>query len=301
MRQVEQIAPLRIPVLIQGETGTGKELFARAIHNMSGRPKGRLIAFNCATCPVDLLDAELFGHAKGAFTGAHQERLGLVRSAEGGTLFLDEIGELREDSQARLLRMLDSGEVRPIGSDRSLRVDVRIVAATHVDLGARIRVHRFRRDLYFRLAGIRLDIPPLHERAGDITELVNYFVLEARQRVRSGFAGFSKNALKMMEGYEWPGNVRQLRLEVQRHAALAEEGVPIDTWSPCGIRHELKIPIEEMEAGLILEDPGLLREFMLNAGGQVPKAAENLGVSRGHLYRVLKRLGITLGELRPAD
>jgi DNA-binding NtrC family response regulator len=298
MREAANIAPLQIPVLIQGETGTGKELLARAIHKLSRRPRKPLVAFNCATCPPDLLDAELFGHQRGAFTGAHVSRLGLVRSAEGGTLFLDEIGEMREESQARLLRLLDSGEVRPLGSDRMRRVNVRIVAATHVDLEDRIRLKLFRRDLFFRLAGIRLVLPPVRQRRGDLRELIDYFVEEAREKIRSGFAGFSEEVIEKMERYSWPGNVRQLRLEVHRYAALAREGVPIDEWTPSDDEQLAGGLMDRDEAAVILKDPAKLRQFAVDSGGQVADMARSLGVSRAHLYRTLKRLGISLSDLR---
>jgi DNA-binding NtrC family response regulator len=298
MREAVHIAPLQIPVLIQGETGTGKELLARAIHKLSGRPRKPLVAFNCATCPPDLLDAELFGHQRGAFTGAHVNRLGLVRTAEGGTLFLDEIGEMREESQARLLRLLDSGEVRPLGSDRTKRVNVRIVAATHADLEDRIRTKQFRRDLYFRLAGIRLVLPPLRQRPGDLRELIDCFVTEARDKIRPGFAGFSERIIDKMERHSWPGNIRQLRLEVHRHAALAQEGVPIDEWTPSDDDQPAGGLLDREEAAAILKDPAKLRQFTMDSGGQVADMARSLGVSRAHIYRTLKRLGISLGDLR---
>jgi DNA-binding NtrC family response regulator len=298
MRHAIQIAPLDLPILIQGETGTGKELLAQAIHKLGRPPKAPLIAFNCATCPPDLLDAELFGHSKGAYTGAHSNRLGLVRSAESGTLFLDEIGEMREESQARLLRLLDSGEVRPLGSDQSMRVKVRIIAATHADLSARIREQRFRQDLYFRLAGMHLILPPLRNRSGDVRELVDVLVREARETIRPGFVGFSDRVLAAMERYSWPGNVRQLKHEILRVAALAPEGVPVDTWTPSD-GGELKPPFLEREkAGEILDDPERLRAILRDHKGQMADVARALGVSRGHLYRVLRRAGISVKEVR---
>lgn len=298
MRETAHIAPLEIPVLIQGETGTGKELLAHAIHKLSKRPKGRMVAFNCATCPADLLDAELFGHEKGAFTGANANRLGLVRSAQGGTLFLDEIGEMREESQARLLRLLDSGEVRPLGSDKTVRVNVRIVAATHADLEDRIRQQQFRRDLYFRLAGIRLVLPPLRHRPGDLRELVEHFVNEARQKIRPGFAGFSELTLRKMENYDWPGNIRQLRLEVHRHAALAHDGVAVTQWTPSSEDQLVWDQLDPEEASATLKDAARLRQFMLDTPGTTQHLARVLGCSRSHLYRTLRRHGISIADLK---
>jgi DNA-binding NtrC family response regulator len=292
MRDAFQVSSLNIPVLIQGETGTGKELLAQAIHRMGRWGQGPMVAFNCATCPHDLLDAELFGHTRGAYTGAVSSRTGLVRAAEAGTLFLDEIGELKEDSQARLLRFLDSGEVRSLGSDETKRVQVRIVAATHVDLEERIRRNRFRRDLYFRLTGLRLVLPPLRERRSDIKELIARFTDEARSAIRPGFAGLSRLSIIAMERAQWPGNVRQLKSEILRLAALTPDGVIVDNWAPqettltCGLIDDIGDP------SLVLEDPRRLSELLRKCDGRVADVATVLGVSRGHVYRVLKQLGI---------
>ena len=255
MREAYQVSSLNIPVLIQGETGTGKELLAQAIHRMGRWSKGPLIAFNCATCPPDLLDAELFGHTRGAYTGAVTSRTGLVRAAEGGTLFLDEIGELREESQARLLRFLDSGEVRSLGSDHTCRVQVRIMAATHVDLEARIERRRFRRDLYFRLTGLRLLLPPLRDRKSDIEQLVSHFTEEVQKTIRPEFAGFGDGALRAMEQAPWPGNIRQLKSEILRLAVLSLDGALIQEWSPPNLAHRPGQEDEYPDAVSVLEDP----------------------------------------------
>jgi DNA-binding NtrC family response regulator/tetratricopeptide (TPR) repeat protein len=301
MRQAALVAPIQLPVLIQGETGTGKELLARAVHVMGTPPSSPFVAFNCATCPSDLLDAELFGHARGAFTGATQGRDGLVRSAQGGTLFLDEIGELREESQARLLRLLDSGEVRPLGSDHAMRVQVRIIAATHADLKERIRVRRFRPDLFFRLAGVRLVLPPLRERPEDIRELVEHFVGELR-KIHPKFAGFSESALRALETFSWPGNVRQLKMEVERIAALTEPGhlvrkwVPLDSETPTSRR--LPAMMEPEEAVKVLRDPSRLLSLLRQCDGQIVVAARVLGRSRSQIYRIFKEHGIDPSEFR---
>ncbi len=302
MRQAALVAPIQLPVLIQGETGTGKELLAHAVHVMGTKPSSPFVAFNCATCPSELLDAELFGHARGAFTGATQSRDGLVRSAQGGTLFLDEIGELREESQARLLRLLDSGEVRPLGSDQSTRVRVRIIAATHADLKERIRVRRFRPDLYFRLAGIRLLLPPLRERPEDVRELVGHFVAQ-QQDAHPAFAGFGESAIRAMEAFSWPGNVRQLKMEVERIAALTEHGKLVKTWTPLDGDTHLPIPMPSLmlpgEAGQILRDPDRLLSLLRQNNGQAVVVARILGRSRSQIYRILKENGIDPTEFRP--
>ena len=298
IREVAQVATLDIPVLIQGETGTGKELLAKAVHDLSGRRRGPLVAFNCATCPADLLDSELFGYVRGAFTGANADRKGLVRTAEGGTLFLDEIGEMRDESQARLLRLLDSGEVRPLGSDRTGRVDLRIVAATHVDLEDRIRLKQFRRDLYFRLAGIRLVIPPLRDRAEDIRDLIEHFCAEIRQKASTSFAGLSPRVVRAMEQYSWPGNIRQLRSEIYRCAALAEPGVPVRTWSPPDRMESQDSLLPQRESEAILSDPDRFAQLFREFEGDVRSFARLLGISRGHVYRLVKRHGFTIDMLR---
>jgi len=258
-----------------------------------------MVVFNCATGSPDLLDAELFGHARGAFTGAIGERLGLVRSAEGGTLFLDEIGELTAESQGRLLRLLDSGEVRPVGSDRSLLVNVRIIAATNVNLEMRVHQGKFRRDLFYRLAGVQLILPPLRERPGDVRLLVAHFTQEARKNVRPGFVGFAERALRAMEEYGWPGNIRQLKSEVFRLAALSPDGVQIDSWSP-SIQWHGAPPVapDRMQGLAILHDRERLVRMLKESGGRVRDVERKLGVSHGHLYRVLKRYQILPREFR---
>ena len=220
-----------------------------------------------------------------------------MRSAQGGTLFLDEIGELHEESQARLLRLLDSGEIRPLGSDQSIRANVRIIAATHVDLKDRIERRRFRPDLYFRLAGIRLFVPALRDRQGDVRELISYFAQEARVEIRPGFAGFAESALRRMESCSWPGNVRQLRMEVLRLAAMTPDGVLVEEWEP---PDDLTIDSERLDSGeamRILEDRDRLEAFVRDCEGQMKNAAYRLGVSRGHLYRILKKTGIRVKDI----
>jgi DNA-binding NtrC family response regulator len=292
MREAYQVASLDIPILIQGETGTGKELLAQAIHQMGRWSKGPLVAFNCATCPSDLLDAELFGHKRGAYTGATSNRTGLVRSAEGGTLFLDEIGELREESQARLLRFLDSGEVRSLGSDETVRVKVRILAATHVNLEKRVDARRFRRDLYFRLTGLRLVIPPLRERRSDIRLLIARFTDEARDTIRPGFAGLGEAALRAMEQAWWPGNVRQLKAEVMRLAALTPSGKLVNDWSQPSLGRSPEHHVSPQDAALVLSDPVRLSKMLMSYEGRVADVATALGVSRGHVYKILKLHGL---------
>src|SRR5574344_3044633 len=208
--KIRKVAPTDSTVLIQGESGTGKELVARALHNLSRRAKAPLISVNCAAIPETLIEWELFGHEKGAFTGASPGRAGLVEAADGGTLFLDEIGELPLEAQARLLRVLQEGEIRRVGSVQSQKVDVRLIAATHRDLKTLAKTGQFREDLYYRLHVIALKLPPLRERGADVIEIARSFL--ARQCARMGREAprFSQGAEQAIRHYPWPGNVREL-------------------------------------------------------------------------------------------
>jgi len=295
------VAPTSLPVLIQGETGTGKELLARTIH-AAGRARGQFIGFNCATCPGDLLDAELFGHTRGAFTGAASERRGLVRSAQEGSLFLDEIGELGQESQARLLRMFDSGEIRPLGSDSAVQVQVRIIAATHADLKQRVEQGRFRSDLFFRLAGVLLSLPPLRDRKGDLRRLVEQFTAEARESINPAFGGIAEPALAAMERYPWPGNIRELRHQVLRLAALSAEGAPVTRWDPPEAEARVRFRLSPEQVKEIMNDAGLLRRLVQDLNGRMNVVALHLGISRTSLYRLFHRHGIDVRSLRaPGD
>jgi transcriptional regulator with GAF, ATPase, and Fis domain len=224
---IERVAPSDVPVLIQGETGTGKELVARALHARSRRAPRTFLAENCAAVPANLLESELFGHKKGSFTHAIADRPGHFVVADKGTLFLDEIGDMPLEMQAKLLRVLENGELRPVGSSQVVKVDVRILAATHRDLAAMVQERRFREDLYYRLKVIRLDIPPLRERGGDIELLVRYFL--------GKFAGPETSvepaALRALRAYSWPGNVRQLENEIRRAVALGHGRIELDELS----------------------------------------------------------------------
>ncbi len=296
MRQARLLAPTDLTLLVQGETGTGKELLAQALHKLSDF-SGRFVAFNCGTCPPHLLDAELFGHTRGAFTGARTSRRGLVRTAEGGTLFLDEIGELPAESQARLLRLMDSGEIRPLGSDEVMKVLVRIIAATHVDLAELVIEGRFRPDLFFRLSNIRLVMPPLRRRGADIRELIEHFVEEARRSNRPSFPGFSKPVIDELRRYSWPGNVRQLRMEILRLATLYEGEEPMETWPRQDQDRDARV-IPPMQAKGILADPDRLRTLIRDCDGEIQMVARKLGVSRTGLYRIFKRVGIDSRKIR---
>jgi len=222
---VERVAPADAAVTILGETGTGKELVARALHRLSGRREGAFVPVNCSAIAQSLIESELFGHEKGAFSGAERLRKGAFEEADGGTLFLDEIGELPLDLQPKLLRALELGEVKRVGASRPLTVNVRIVAATHRDLGAQVRAGKFREDLYYRLCVVPLTIAPLRARRGDVRRLAEHFL--GRGAPRGLALRFSDEALAKLEGYDWPGNVRQLRNVVQRALLFRGEGLVV--------------------------------------------------------------------------
>jgi two-component system response regulator HupR/HoxA len=278
-------------VLLRGETGTGKELFARLIHDGGPRRAGPFVAQNCGALPESLLESELFGHARGAFTGATAERRGLFEEAHGGTILLDEIGETTPATQLRLLRVLQEGEVRRVGAATTRKVDVRVIAATNADLEARVEEGVFRRDLYYRLNVFPITLPPLRERAADIPALADYFLKLHRRR--KAVAAFTPEALRCLRAYPFPGNVRELENEIQRALALVDDGRPIDvshlsarvsdgTAGPAGPT-TLNEAIEQLKRRMIDD---ALREC-----GSKTRAAERLGLSRQSLQQMLRRRG----------
>ncbi len=280
-RRIETFGPGPAPVLILGETGTGKEIVARLLHEASGR-HGKFVALNCATMPPELVDSELFGHAKGAYSGASSARPGLFRSADLGTLFLDEIGELPPPSQAKLLRVLETGEVRGVGQDHATRVDVRVVAATHRDLDALAVENQFRADLLHRLAAARIGVQPLRERVEDVPMLCRHFLDDAD-------ASLTVFALERLMLHEFPGNVRELKNVVGAALALA--------------RRDGRNLIEVRDIGEALspfrraprqEDPARRRivRALTEAGGNVSKAARALGMARSVFYETMHRLQV---------
>jgi DNA-binding NtrC family response regulator len=279
---IEAVASLPLSVLIQGETGTGKELVARTLHERSCRT-GPLVVFDAGSVSPELIQSDLFGHVKGAFTGAQGARAGAFRGAEGGTLFLDEIGELPLELQPRLLRALESREVTPVGGDRPVSVDVRVVAATHRDLPAMVRAGEFRADLYHRLATVTVDVPPLRQRVDDLPQLVRHFA-----KASGAPAHFSEVAMEAMRSYPWPGNLRQLRNVVERCAALCRgrEVGPEDLRLPTpevGSSPGLEggVPLKEMERRYILD-------ALERHDGHQPSTAKELGISLATLKRRLK-------------
>jgi two-component system, NtrC family, response regulator HydG len=282
-------------VLITGETGTGKELAARAIHRGSPRAPKPFVAVNCAALTESLLENELFGHARGAFTGAGAARAGLVEHASGGTLFLDEIGTMSRTVQATLLRAVEAGEVRRIGENETRRVDVRFVAATNADLRGAVEAGEFRADLYYRLNVHRVHLPPLRERAGDVRLLVDYFV--SRDGAPAGIDGCTPAALEALAGYAYPGNVRELEHLVQRAIAIARppwidvDDLPADVLAPrplvpAAADGTVAAARERAEREMILAALG-------RTGGEIAAAARDLQISRTTMWRLMKKHGIS--------
>jgi len=228
---IEKVAPANVAVLVQGETGTGKELVARALHENSPRRKHPLLAENCAAVPANLLESELFGHKKGAFTGAVADRPGHFVAADGGTLFLDEIGDMPLEMQAKLLRVLQDGEVRPVGATKSTRVDVRVIAATNKDLQAMCAEGTFREDLFFRLNVINIKLPPLREREGDVERLTRFFLNKIGAELGRETT-IQPEAVAALAAWRWPGNVRELENELQRAVALSSGEITLEGLSP---------------------------------------------------------------------
>jgi two-component system response regulator HydG len=287
---VRRVAATSAPVLVLGETGTGKELVARAIHAEGPRKDGPFVGVNCAAVPEALLESELFGHVRGAFTGATQTRRGLFVEADGGTLLLDEIGDMPMALQAKLLRVLETGEVRSVGSDAPRTTDVRIIAATHQDLAARIKQGHFRQDLFFRLNVVPIAIPPLRERRQDIPLLLTHFLRKSRERFpRATPRSFSAEALKILGEHPWPGNVRQLENAIDRwvitcdaeeisaadvRAALSDSG---GDEGPVGLAGEL-LPLHTVEQRYIAH-------VLEKVGGNKTRAAEILQIDPSTIYR----------------
>ncbi|MFQ5640897.1 MAG: sigma-54-dependent transcriptional regulator [bacterium] len=299
---IERIAPTDTPVLITGENGSGKELVAAAIHAGGNRSKRPLVKINCAAIPANILESELFGHTKGAFTGALSAKKGRFELANGGTLFLDEIADMDEMMQVKLLRFLESGEIQKVGSTETARVDVRLMAATNQDLYRAVEEKRFREDLFYRINVVKLHVPPLRERRSDIPLLVEHFVANCAESHGLPAPRFTPAALRFLKSQPWPGNVRQLRNLLERVLILDyHEIIDLENIKPFlddpGSRPEATRhnPHSLHEARQQFE-----REFILNAlqeaDGSVSKAAKNIGADRANLYRKIRQLGIHLEE-----
>ncbi len=285
-RLISKVAPTNSTVLIRGETGTGKELVARAVHDQSERVEMQFVTVNCGALPESLIESELFGHRKGAFTGASEQRIGLFEVASGGTLFLDEIGELPKSMQAKLLRALESGEVRRVGDNEPFHVNVRVVCATHRDLEQMVAEGDFREDLMFRINPFEIDLPPLRNRLDDVAALATHLLSRFKQ-IGKGPA-FSDDALELLKSHTWPGNVRELA-NVVEHASILCDQLPVSAEDLPRLSHRSAknanygpITLKEMEMLAI-------HEALDRHSGSKPKAAEELGISVKTLYNKLNQ------------
>jgi Nif-specific regulatory protein len=282
-------------VLIRGETGTGKSLIARQLHALSTRAEGPFVAVNCAAIPDTLVESELFGHEKGAFTGATRAFRGRFALAHGGTLFLDEVGDLSAAAQAKVLRAIEEREVQPLGGDKPVEVDVRILSATHKDLQAEIAAGRFRGDLYYRLAVAEINVPPLRDRGDDVVVLAEAFLARTAKRLGRSVTGFTPDARTLLKRYPWPGNVRQLASEIERAVLLGDGGL-LDLED---LRERAETILPPAAAGGSAEprtyaeaERDIVRRALDEAGGNIRAAARALGVSRNTLYRKLAKYDI---------
>ena len=297
VRTIERVAPSDVSVLITGESGVGKEVVTDLIHAMSPRARGPLVKVNCAALPRELIESELFGSVKGAFTGAVSEREGLFRQADGGTLMLDEISEMPIDTQSKLLRVLQEKEVRPVGGRTSFKVDTRVVAATNRSPEDAIKSGKLREDLYYRICAISIDVPPLRERREDILPLANSFLQRFAAQANLPIRGFTQAAQDLLKQHDWPGNVRQLQNEIQRAVLMCDEGMidardmsliaPAAVESAGGEEDANLTLMEAMERNTITQ---MLKE----TGGNKLETAKRLGIGRQTLYNKIKAYNITV-------
>jgi len=294
-RMIAQVAPTTATVLVSGQSGTGKELIARAIHAQGPRRDKPFVAVNPAAIVESLIESELFGHERGAFTGAHARKLGKFELAQGGTLFLDEIGTIKAELQAKLLRVLQEREIERVGGTRSIKIDVRVVAATNVDLKGAMRAGTFREDLYYRLNVVPIEVPPLSERFTDVPLLVDHFVRRYTREFNKRVEGLSHEALTALKEYRWPGNVRELQNVIERCVVLAEgplvelNDLPLDVLLPdhrLKVRRAERLPLKQ--ASEQFERQVVLR-IMERVKGNQSEAARILGVHRNSLKRMLAR------------
>jgi formate hydrogenlyase transcriptional activator len=304
LSRISKVAPSDSTVLITGETGTGKELVARAIHRRSDRASRAFVSVNCAAIPRDLIASELFGHEKGAFTGATQQRLGRFELANGGTIFLDEIGELPAETQIALLRVLQEHEFERVGGSRQIRVDVRVIAATNRDLQAAISAGTLRSDLFYRLHVFPIELPSLRERRTDIPLLVEYFIDRYARKAGKNIRGVNKKTLHLLESYPWPGNIRELQNVIERSVILCEtESFSVDqSWLPQ--QHNLSTEPKhqsELPRRLLAQEKKMIEEALKESRGRVfgpTGAAAKLGIPRSTLESKIRSLKIDKNRFR---
>jgi len=298
---IQKVATTDVTVLVTGESGTGKELVARAIHEKSPRNKGAFIPINCGAIPETLLESELFGHEKGAFTGAYTRQEGKLERAHKGTLFLDEIGEMSPRLQTKLLRFLQEKKIQRLGGTEDIEIDTRIIAATNTDLNKAMKEGKFREDLFYRISVISIDLPPLRDRGFDIRLLAHVFLDRYKVMFRKKIKGFSRAALEAIERYSWPGNVRELENKLQRAVIIADssviepyhlglKGFSEESWEKRGRRYE-GITLKEARRRLEIE---LIENALERHNGNIKQAAEELGVSRPTLYDLINKYNLNL-------
>ena len=299
LSQLERVIDTRATVCIEGETGTGKELIAAAVHHQSQRAEKMFVAQNCAALPENLLESELFGHKRGAFTSADSDKKGLFEIADGGTLFLDEMGEMPLSLQAKLLRVLQEGTIRPVGATSEKQVDVRIICATNRDLAAEVEKGRFRQDLYYRLMVFPIKLPPLRERREDIPLLAAHFLKRYAEEYRVELPGFTQDALDALSSYNWPGNIRELENEIQRVVIQAEPGhwIEVTDLSPRLRKIEGTVTRIAPKQGTLKEmmeqvERWLITEALRDHGGNKTKTAATLGITREGLHKKLAKFGV---------
>jgi transcriptional regulator with PAS, ATPase and Fis domain/iron only hydrogenase large subunit-like protein len=311
LKLISQVGPTPTTVLIRGETGTGKELTARAIHRLSQRNDKPLVTVNCTTITDSLLESELFGHKKGSFTGAIADKKGLFEAANGGTIFLDEIGDITPKLQAELLRLLDLGEVRPVGGTSTQKVDVRLIAATNKNLELGVREGWFREDLYYRLNVFTILLPPLRNRTDSIPALAQHFLEKARKKLNKNIAGIEERAVQAMQHYPWPGNIREMQNIIERCSVLTQDGVIrlenlptvfTDTYECCAdgeVNRRRASFKAEREIHVGRTEKNLVRRYLEETGGNVAKAARQANIPRRTFYRLLEKHGIEVRRDTP--
>jgi DNA-binding NtrC family response regulator len=290
-RNVDKVAAVNVPVLISGETGTGKELTALAIHKRSSSCGGPFVALNCGAIPANLIQSELFGHERGSFTGAERRRVGRIESARRGTVFLDEIGDLSPELQTNLLRFLQEKTIDRVGGAGPIHIDVRVVAATHVNLEEAVKQKKFREDLYYRLNVLHINVPPLRDRAGDVELLAEVFLQKFAKERGNYLQGFNQHARDLMMSYSWPGNVRELINRVQRAVVMCDTRLirPVDLGLERRSSTRALITLDEARA---VADRDAIQCALRRTRNNVSRAAEALGVSRVTLYRLMEKYAI---------
>jgi len=293
VRTVERVAPSDVSILITGESGTGKEVIADLIHALSPRSKGKIIKINCAALPRELIESELFGSVRGAFTGAHTDREGLFRQAEGGTLLLDEISEMPIDTQSKLLRVLQDQEVRPVGGKTAYKTNCRLVASTNRKTDEAIKMGKLREDLFYRISAIAVHLPPLRDRREDIMPMANAFLKRFAAQANRVIKGFTPSAVDRLTAFEWPGNVRQLQNEVQR-AVLLSEGEEVDA-ADLSISQAKASGEDSPDTNFTLlegVERNAIVQMLKETGGNKLETARRLGIGRQPLYNKIKAYGI---------